>query len=175
MYPHTPTSHLPQHPILQSPSPPSANISAQPTSPSITSIYATADARASAKGISHSLTLYTSTPRPPPLHILIIGCGLGGLAAAHTLSQAGHRITLVESAPAIGEIGAGIQVTPNVSRLLIRWGLGERLREVAVRPEAIALRRWCDGELVGWTRWGEVMDVQFGAPYFHIHVRDFHF
>ena len=70
-----------------------------------------------------------------------MGCGLGGLAAAHTLSHAGHRVTIVESAQKIGEIGAGIQVTPNLSRLLIRWGLGPHLQAIAVRPEAIALRR----------------------------------
>lgn len=48
---------------------------------------------------------------------------------------------MVESAPVIGEIGAGIQVTPNLSRLLIRWGLGNNLKNIAVKPEAIALRR----------------------------------
>lgn len=74
------------------------------------------------------------------LDVIVIGCGLGGLAAAHTLGHAGHKVTIVESAPAIGEIGAGIQVTPNVSRLLIRWGLGENLKKIAVKPEAIALR-----------------------------------
>lgn len=48
---------------------------------------------------------------------------------------------MFEAAPAIGEVGAGIQVTPNVSRLLIRWGLGEQLENIAVRPEGIVFRR----------------------------------
>lgn len=47
-----------------------------------------------------------------PLHILVIGCGLGGLSAAHTLAAAHHKVTLLEAATCIGEVGAGIQVSP---------------------------------------------------------------
>lgn len=110
---------------------------------------------------------------PLQLHILVVGCGLGGLAAAHCLAQAGHRITLFESAAAIGEVGAGIQVSPNVTRLLIRWGLGEQLKKVSVYPEALVFRRYSNGEMVAYTRWAERMDA-FGAPYYHIHRADFH-
>jgi len=126
-----------------------------------------------------------------PLNIIIIGCGLGGLAAAFALGKAGHRVQIIESAPTIGEVGAGIQVTPNVSRILIRWGLGQHLKDIAVLPEAIALRR-CElllsscsvqrmiifyfklldssGELIGWTRWGVTMEEMYGSPYYNIHV-----
>ncbi|KAH9840609.1 uncharacterized protein C8Q71DRAFT_904711 [Rhodofomes roseus] len=114
-----------------------------------------------------------SQQAPLQLHILIVGCGLGGLAAAHCLAQAGHKITLFESAPAIGEVGAGIQVSPNVTRLLIRWGLAEELKKVSVKPEGLVFRRYSDGQKVAYTRWGERMDA-FGAPYYHIHRADFH-
>lgn len=87
------------------------------------------------------VTLYDGRRAGLSLDILIIGCGIGGLAAAHALAHAGHKVTIVESATKIGEVGAGIQVTPNLSRLLIRWGLGEQLERTAVRPEAIAFRR----------------------------------
>jgi salicylate hydroxylase len=50
-------------------------------------------------------------------------------------------VTVLEAAPAIGEVGAGIQIGPNLTRLLIRWGLDEKLRAVAVKPEAITFRR----------------------------------
>ncbi|EMD31600.1 hypothetical protein CERSUDRAFT_119636 [Gelatoporia subvermispora B] len=115
----------------------------------------------------------SSLKAPLQLHVIVVGCGMGGLAAAHCLAEAGHKVTLLESAPAIGEVGAGIQVSPNVSRLLIRWGLGEVLEGVAVRPEAIVLRRYATGEKVGYTRWGAKME-EFGAPYYHIHRADFH-
>ncbi|KAF8748730.1 hypothetical protein RHS01_10611 [Rhizoctonia solani] len=113
-------------------------------------------------------------PRPSPLNIVVVGCGLGGLAAAYCLAKAGHKVTMFEGAPAIGEVGAGIQVTPNVSRLLIRWGLGEQLENIAVRPEGIVFRRWNTGEKVGETKWGGEFENEHGAPYYHIHRADFH-
>lgn len=121
--------------------------------------------------ISH---LYGGREASLQLHILIIGCGLGGLAAAHCLSQAGHTITMIESARKLSEVGAGIQVSPNVSRLFERWGLGEQLASVAVEPEAIVFRRYDNGEVVGRTRWGPGMRKAHGAPYYHVHRADLH-
>ncbi|KAG9101564.1 hypothetical protein FS749_005793 [Ceratobasidium sp. UAMH 11750] len=76
-----------------------------------------------------------------PLNIVVVGYGLGGPAAAYCLAKAGRKITLFEAAPAVGKVGAGIQVTSNVSRLFIRWGLGEQHETIDVRPESIVLRR----------------------------------
>ncbi|KAJ7701904.1 FAD/NAD(P)-binding domain-containing protein [Mycena rosella] len=107
-----------------------------------------------------------------PLHFVIVGCGLGGLAAAHCLGRAGHTVTVFESASCIGEVGAGIQISPNLSRLLIRWGLGNELRKASVKPESITFRRYNTGHRVGWTKWGENMDRDYGAPYCHVHRAD---
>ena len=108
------------------------------------------------------------------LNIIVVGCGLGGLGAAFCLTQAGHRVTIIESSSVIGEVGAGIQVSPNSSRLLRRWGLERHLDEIAVKPEGIAFRRYDTGELVGFTKWEGVTERNYGSPYYHIHRADFH-
>ncbi|KAG8931268.1 hypothetical protein FRC02_002990 [Tulasnella sp. 418] len=133
-----------------------------------------ADVDARADGISQKTVLYGGRKARLSLNIVIVGCGLGGLAAAHALAKAGHKVTVLEDAPAIGEVGAGIQVSPNVSKLLIRWGLGETLKKIAVLPEGIEFRRWQNGEKLGYTTWGSRMVDDYGAPYYHIHRADFH-
>ena len=123
---------------------------------------------------SQGFTINSAPKAELSLDIVIIGCGLGGLAAAHCLAEAGHKITIIESAPQIGEVGAGIQVSPNVSRLLIRWGLRDRLEAEGVRPEGISFLRYATGEKVGHSTWGDNMESQHGAPYYHIHRADLH-
>lgn len=118
--------------------------------------------------------LYPGRRASLSLEVVVVGCGLGGVAAAYCLAQAGHKVTVLDAALTIGEIGAGIQVSPNLTRLLIRWGLRKRLEEVAVKPEGLDFRRWCTGETVAWTMWGNTLEEEYGAPYYHIHRADFH-
>jgi hypothetical protein len=118
--------------------------------------------------------LYDGRRAALSLNIVVVGAGLGGLAATHSLAQAGHRVMLLESAPRLGDVGAGIQVSPNVSRLLIRWGLGSALGATAVQPEAIVFRRYDTGERVGYSHWGNDLIPEHGAPYYHIHRADYH-
>ncbi|KAJ7619762.1 hypothetical protein DFH06DRAFT_1010944 [Mycena polygramma] len=106
------------------------------------------------------------------LQIVIVGGGIGGLSAASCLGRAGHRITVIERASEIADLGGGIQVGPNLSRLLVRWGLGKQLEKVATKPEAITFLRYSDGERIGWTKWGSAMEKDYGAPYYHIHRVD---
>ncbi|KAJ7612021.1 hypothetical protein DFH06DRAFT_1274689 [Mycena polygramma] len=108
------------------------------------------------------------------LRILIIGGGIAGMAAAFCLGKAGHQITVVEAAPALGEVGAGIQVGPNMSRLLIRWGLAERLKEFGVKPLSVSFLRYSTGERVGFSFFGDKMEFEHGAPYYHLHRADLH-
>ncbi|KDR69830.1 hypothetical protein GALMADRAFT_214909 [Galerina marginata CBS 339.88] len=109
-----------------------------------------------------------------PLDIALVGGGVGGLAAGYLLGRAGHKVTVFDGAVELGNIGAGIQLSPNVTRLLVRWGLGEKLREVGVVPSAFSMRRYKTGEVVGWKKWGETMEKEYGAPYYVIHRADLH-
>ncbi|CAK7203600.1 hypothetical protein SEUCBS139899_006337 [Sporothrix eucalyptigena] len=76
------------------------------------------------------------------LNVIIVGAGLGGLGAAIAILLAGHNVTVLESAPAIGEVGAGIQVLPNSARVLFSWGLREKLEPYATWPRKCNFLSW---------------------------------
>ncbi|HTO66801.1 MAG TPA: NAD(P)-binding protein, partial [Bradyrhizobium sp.] len=71
--------------------------------------------------------------------IFIAGAGIGGLTAALALAARGFRIVVIEKADRLEEVGAGLQLSPNASRILIGLGLKERLAARAVVPEAISI------------------------------------
>lgn len=75
--------------------------------------------------------------------------GIGGLAAALALGKRGHDVHIIEFAPEISEVGAGIQVAPNMFRLLDRWGVGAKVRQTGVQLKAIHVLRWQSGALLG--------------------------
>ena len=87
----------------------------------------------------------------PGLNIGICGAGIGGLAAAIAICKAGAKVTVLEAAPELGEIGAGIQMTPNVARLLIKWGVDTVIGNNLVEFEELNMRRR-DGTLIGYTK-----------------------
>lgn len=107
------------------------------------------------------------------LRVAIVGGGIGGLTAALFLRRAGIDAHVYEQAPALREVGAGIQLGPNATRLLLRLGLGERLQKVAVCPEAAwEFRRWDDGRVLFRQPFGEEHKAAFGAPYYVVHRAD---
>src|SRR5262245_44975150 len=110
----------------------------------------------------------------PRLDIAIVGAGLGGLAAAATLLQRGHRVRVAEQAPTLGEVGAGIQMSANAMKVLDRLGLRDRLEPNAVRPKSFEFRRFNDGELLHTVPLGEPHERRHGAPYFQLHRHDLH-
>lgn len=106
------------------------------------------------------------------LRVIIVGAGIGGCAAALALQCVGCRVDVYEQAPEKTEVGAGIQISPNASRLLQRYGLGAELESVAVRPVAVEARRWQDGKILSREDLGESVATMYGAPYYHIHRAD---
>ncbi len=104
--------------------------------------------------------------------VAVIGGGIGGLAAALSLLHAGFDVQVYEQAGALGEIGAGIQISPNGSRLLHRVGLAEALARKGVRPVGVHQRRWDDGRTLQRAPLGDVVEQTFGAPYYHFHRAD---
>ena len=79
-------------------------------------------------------------------HILIAGAGLGGLAAALALLRQGFDVDVYEQAPQLGEVGAGVQVSANGTRVLHALGVGEELGRLAWQPAGKELRLWNTGE-----------------------------
>lgn len=108
------------------------------------------------------------------MKILIAGAGLGGLAAAANLLAAGHDVDVFEQAPALGEVGAGIQISANASRVLIALGLGPALEAVSVRPERIEFRLFDTAEVVNTLPLGSAHEERFGAPYWQVYRPDLH-
>ncbi|KAJ6602645.1 hypothetical protein DFH09DRAFT_1125275 [Mycena vulgaris] len=112
-------------------------------------------------------------PNPLKLTIVIVGCGLGGLAAALCFGQAGHQVTVYEAASEAAEIGAGIQVPPNVSRLLREWGLQQELERIAVKPRAASWRRYDNGVLIGSLD-ASTFEKQYGIAHYNVHRGELH-
>ncbi|MGW1992825.1 FAD-dependent monooxygenase [Embleya sp. NPDC001921] len=108
------------------------------------------------------------------LEVTVVGGGLGGLTAALALRLRGLRVTVLEQAPRLGEIGAGIQTAPNASRVLLGLGLRGRLEAIRTEPLDQVRRRWQDGSIIGLTPLGEFCKRTYNAPYWHYHRADLH-
>lgn len=106
--------------------------------------------------------------------VTIVGGGLGGLCAALSMRQRGLRVTVLEAAAELGEIGAGIQTAPNASRILIGLGLRARLEAIRTQPEDQVRRRWADGSIIAQLPLGRRVIESQGAPYWHYHRADLH-
>lgn len=104
--------------------------------------------------------------------IVIAGAGVGGLTAALALAARGFRIVVLEKAEQLEEVGAGLQLSPNASRVLVELGLTERLRLRAVTPEALCIMSArAGGELLRMPL-GEAASARAGAPYWVVHRAD---
>ncbi|KAK4957154.1 hypothetical protein LTR10_005112 [Elasticomyces elasticus] len=106
------------------------------------------------------------------LDIGIVGAGIGGVMAAIAIAHAGGKVTILEAASQLGEIGAGIQMTPNVARLLIRYGVDKVIGRNLVRFTEVNLRRK-DGTPVGYTKVQRI-EKTLGFPWWLVHRHHLH-
>jgi salicylate hydroxylase len=106
--------------------------------------------------------------------IAIIGAGLGGLTCALALARAGLAVRVYEQAPALAEVGAGITMSPNASRVFIHLGLGDGLRRLGVVPPRQLTQNLHDGTVIVERERGDGVEAQYGAPYVHLHRADLH-
>lgn len=115
--------------------------------------------------------------RPEPQGVgsaIIAGAGIGGLAAALALHDIGIASTLVEKRTALNETGAGIQLSPNATKVLFDLGLGQALIRHAVEPDSVAVRALKSGAELSRLELGDVMRARYGAPYLVIARPDLH-
>jgi salicylate hydroxylase len=106
--------------------------------------------------------------------VAIIGGGIGGVALARSLDRLGIDYHLFERASAFGEIGAGVQMTPNAVKVLAALGLSPELEEVGFLPEAMVGWNWQTGQELFRTKLREVCPRAFGAEFYHVHRADLH-
>jgi salicylate hydroxylase len=108
------------------------------------------------------------------LRILIAGAGIGGLTAALALLRDGHEVQLFEQATELREVGAGVQLSANGTRILIALGLGPAMQRIVCEPAGKEIRLWNTGQTWKLFDLGETSVARYGAPYWMVHRGDFH-
>ncbi|RFN44215.1 FAD binding domain-containing protein [Fusarium flagelliforme] len=109
---------------------------------------------------------------PVSLNIIIVGAGLSGLASAVSCSLSGHKVTIFESATVLQEVGAGLQITPNSSRLLRRWKLSEKFWDSVAEPTRLAVHRYSGQILALEEDFDKNIREKYGAPFVDAHRVD---
>ena len=103
--------------------------------------------------------------------VLIVGGGIAGLASGLALARARAEVRILERAPELTEVGAGVQLGPNVTRILNAWGLSPAIEKVAAYPVSLKARSATSGEVLASLPLSD-MATRYGAPYITIHRAD---
>lgn len=104
--------------------------------------------------------------------IVVAGAGIAGLTAAIAFAARGRRVTVFERSASLDELGAGIQLSPNATRILARLGILPHLLPIAVKPEAIEIRRADTLRLVASVPLGDAAERRWAGPYLTVHRAD---
>src|SRR6266581_2935481 len=111
------------------------------------------------------------TGMPKTRRIIVVGAGLGGLAATVGLRRRGFEVEVYEQSPALGEIGAGINITPNGAKVLNAFGLGDEARRLGnIGSELTMCDMKTDARLFGFA-WSE-FEARYGQPQYQFHRAD---
>jgi 2-polyprenyl-6-methoxyphenol hydroxylase-like FAD-dependent oxidoreductase len=105
-------------------------------------------------------------------HVIVAGAGIAGLTASLALVRAGLRVTVLEQAPKLEETGAGIQLSPNATRILIALGMSARLAPSVIVPDAIRVMAGGSGREIVRIPLGAEVGRRYGAPYWMVHRGD---
>ena len=106
--------------------------------------------------------------------VIVVGGGIGGLVTTLALLKHGMDVDVYEQSTQLGEVGAGIQISPNGTRVLLALGLEEALRRIAVSPLRKEIRHWRTGKTWNWYNLGAASDQRYGAPHVLLHRGDLH-
>ncbi len=106
--------------------------------------------------------------------LLIVGAGIGGLSAAIALGQFKERISIIEQSAQLGEVGAGVQLGPNVTRILKSWGVYQSLDAYVYEPSSLEVHSALNGQILATLPLGESFRDRYGAPYHTVHRADLH-
>lgn len=107
-------------------------------------------------------------------HILVVGAGIGGLTAALALARRGFEVDVYEQAKALGEVGAGVQISPNGNRALHELGVLEELRQISCEAEGKEIRLWNTGQTWKLFDLGKLSVERYGFPYLTVYRPDLH-
>lgn len=107
------------------------------------------------------------------MKILIVGAGIGGLSAALCGLHFGHDVTVFEQAPALSDIGAGIQIPPNAMKVFEALGMTQDITDAAFTPDAIEARMGVSGRNIFTIPLAKQAVDRWGSPYLHIHRADY--
>ncbi|KAK7979662.1 hypothetical protein PG989_012119 [Apiospora arundinis] len=106
------------------------------------------------------------------LDVIVVGAGLGGLATAVSIAQSGSQVTVFEAAKELSEIGAGLQLTPNCTKILQRWGLPDTFWEAAAEPASLTVHRYTGSVLAQDPAFAQNVRARYGAPFLDMHRVD---
>jgi salicylate hydroxylase len=106
--------------------------------------------------------------------VAVIGAGLGGLTAAIALLQRGFNVTVYEQSASLGEIGAGVQLSPNAMKVIRALDLEAAFMRISFEPNRHVVKSWQSGRIISATQMKNVYASQFGAGYFGAHRADLH-